>query len=40
MSQVLRRQKLQLYLSMKEDVTDVKETEVKAISVYEGRCHR
>jgi len=25
---------------MKEDVTDVKETEVKAISVYEGRCHR
>jgi len=40
MSQMLRRQKLKLYLSMKEDVTDVLKTEVAAVSVYEGRCHR
>ena len=34
------KQKLQLYLSIWEDVTDVMETEVTAVSVYLGRCCR
>ena len=40
MSQMLWRQKLQLYLSIWEDVADVIETEVTAVSVYLGKCRR